>query len=90
MRSIETGAAEGMADKVRAHVEAGENPNAVSLRKETPLEYAGYFGYRDLFDLLIELGAEGEKAGFSKLHHAVRFGTVAEVMPLFDSFDIRR
>ena len=88
VRLIETGAASGMADKVRALVEAGEDPNTVSLLKETPLEYARYFGYRDVFDLLIELGAEGEKAGFSKLHHAVRYGTLAEVMPLIDSFDI--
>lgn len=88
VRLIETGPAKGLAGKVRALVEAGEDPNAVSLLKETPLEYARYFGYRDVFDALIELGAEGEKAGFSKLHHAVRYGTLTEVMPLIDSFDI--
>lgn len=88
VRLIETGNAEGMAVKVRALIEAGEDPNAVSLLKETPLEFARYFGYRDVFDVLIELGAKGEKAGFSKLHHAVRYGDVAAVTSLIDSFDI--
>lgn len=88
VRLIESGPAKGLPGKVRALIEAGEDPNAVSLLKETPLEYARYFGYRDVFDALIELGAEGEKAGFSKLHDAVRYGTLTEVMPLIDSFDI--
>ena len=88
VRLIETGNAEGMADKVRDLIEAGEDPKAVSLLKETPLEFARYFGYSDVFDVLIELGAEGEKAGFSKLHHAVRYGDVRAVVALIDSFDI--
>lgn len=54
VRLIETGGPEGMADKVRALVEAGEDPKAVPLLKETPLEFARHFGYRDVFDVLIE------------------------------------
>ncbi|WP_394199618.1 ankyrin repeat domain-containing protein [Litoreibacter albidus] len=88
VRLIEAGNAEGMADKVRDLIEAGEDPNAASLLKETPLEFARYFGSREVFDVLIEMGAQGDKAGFSKLHHAVRYGDVAAVMPLIDSFDI--
>lgn len=88
IRLIETGAAEGMTDRVRALVEAGENPNATTLLKDTPLGYASYHGYDDVFDLLIELGAEAERVGFSKLHHAVRYGAMAEVAPLIGTFDI--
>ncbi|WP_299632701.1 hypothetical protein [uncultured Roseobacter sp.] len=85
---IETGNAEGMTNKVRDLIEAGEDPNAFSLLKETPLDFARYSGYRDVFDVLIELGAEGEKAGFSKLHHVVRYGDVPAVVALIDTFDI--
>ncbi|WP_208351795.1 hypothetical protein [Pseudaestuariivita rosea] len=88
IRLIEKGSHDGMADRVRALVEDGEDPNGATLLKDTPLSYARYWGYDDIFDLLIELGADGEKAGFSKLHHAVRYGTITDVAPLIGTFDI--
>ena len=36
---------------------------------------------------MIELGADGEKAGFSKLHQAARYGTLQDVEQLIGSFD---
>ncbi|MFD1158918.1 ankyrin repeat domain-containing protein [Roseovarius aestuarii] len=87
LREIETGPPEGIVERIREMVSDGENPNGSSLLKDTPLEFARYRGTEDVFDLLIELGADGEKAGFSKLHHAVRYGSLQDAEPLFDSFD---
>lgn len=87
IREIETGEPDGMADRIRAMVAAGADPNEPSLLKDTPLAFARYHGREEIFDLLIELGANGEKAGFTKLHHAVRYGTLDDVTPLIGSFD---
>ena len=85
---IETGNSDGLVDRVRALVDEGADPNAATLLKDTPLAYARYHGHDAVFDLLIALGANGERVGFSALHHAVRYGTLAEVAPLIETFDI--
>lgn len=87
IREIETGPREGMADRVRDMVAAGADPNGASLLKDTPLGFARYHGYPEVFDVLIELGADGEKAGFGPLHHAARYGTLADVQPLLNDHD---
>lgn len=87
IRDIENGPHGGMVNCIREKILSGENPNAASLLKDTALGTARYHGYEDVFDLLIELGADGQKAGFSKLHHAVRFGSLQNVKPLIGTFD---
>jgi hypothetical protein len=87
IREIETGPHGGMVDRLREMIDGGEDPNAASVLKDTPLGTARYYGYEDVFDLLIELGADGQKAGFSKLHHAVRYGTLQAVELLVETFD---
>lgn len=87
IREIETGPHEGMVDRLHELVKRGADPNAASLLKDTALGTARYYGYDDVFDLLLELGADGQKAGFSKLHHAVRYGTLQDVERLIETFD---
>ncbi|NSX56971.1 hypothetical protein [Parasulfitobacter algicola] len=87
IREIETGPHEGMAERLREMVNLGADPNAASLLKDTALGTARYHGYNDVFDLLIELGADGQKAGFSNLHHAVRYGCLLDVERLIETFD---
>ncbi len=87
IREIETGSHSGMVDRIRALVGNGADPNGASLLKDTALGFARYHGYDDVFDLLIELGADGDKAGFGKLHRAVRYGTLKDVEPILGYFD---
>ena len=87
IREIERGSHQGMTGRIRALVDSGEDPNSASLLKDTALETARHHGYDDVFDLLIELGADGDKAGFSKLHAAARYGTAKDVAPLVATFD---
>lgn len=88
IRLIEKGNEKTILDEVKKRVEAGADPNETSLLKDTALEAARYRGFEDVFDYLIHNGADGEKDGFSKLHHAVRYGDLADVRPLIGSFDI--
>lgn len=88
LREIENGEADGMVERVRAMLDGGADPNMASLLKDTPLAYAHTFGRRDVFDLLIEKGADPDKIGFTPLHRAVRYGTIAEVAALLGSTDV--
>lgn len=85
---IEKGPKKGLAARVRAMVEAGADPNEATLLKDVPLAYARDRGVRDVFDLLIELGAETHRIGFGGLHHAVRYGALEDVIPLIGSEDV--
>ena len=87
IREVETGTHDGMVERVRTLVRRGADPNGASLLKDTPLSFARYHQYDDVFDLLIELGADGEKAGFYKLHSAVRYGTPEDVERCVGSLD---
>jgi len=88
INAVEKGPAKDMEARVHDLVRNGSSPNEASLLKDTPLSYARYRGLEDVFDTLIELGAEGERAGFSKLHHAVRYGSKHEVKSLLGTFDV--
>ena len=88
IRLIEKGDKKTVLQEVKGLVETGANPNDVSILKDTALEAARYHGHEDVFDYLIHNGADGEKDGFSKLHHAVRYGDLSTVRPLIGSFDI--
>ena len=88
IRLIETCDKNSVLKEVKALVEAGANPNDVSILKDTALEAARYHGHDEVFDYLMHNGADGEKDGFSKLHQAVRYGDLTTVEPLIGSFDI--
>lgn len=88
IRLIENGTRKTILREVSKLIKEGADPNEASLLKDTALGAARYHGFADVFDYLIQNGAVGEKDGFSKLHHAVRYGDLTEVMSLIGSFDV--
>lgn len=96
IREILNNTSDNLVNRIREMIENGADPNEASLLKDTPLGCARKRHHHDVFDLLIEMGAEGEKAGFGKLHHAARYGTPEDIrrelpnadpVKTYDSFD---